>query len=66
MADQSQQWLEGTHTFRPRSLNYGLHPDGQRLVVRKGAGEDTDVDLTHPILFENFFDYLKEQVPATR
>ena len=39
-----------------------LDDQGRRLVVRNAEGGELEVDVRHPILFENFFDYLKETV----
>jgi len=44
---------------------YDLHPDGQRLLVRKLASDATEQNFDHVVLFQNFFDYLQEKVPTS-
>jgi len=40
-----------------------LHPDGRRLLVRTPADAEIKPVYDHVVLFENFIDYLREQVP---
>jgi hypothetical protein len=41
-----------------------LHPDGERLLVRPRAEGEVAPIYDHVVLFENFIDYLREQVPV--
>ena len=45
---------------------FDLDPNGPRALVRKQAPDkETERTLNHIVLFENFFDYLREKVPPT-
>jgi hypothetical protein len=65
MADRPVRW-EDTQVAPPGNKNtYDLHPDGERLLVKSLADvNDTKQVFDHVVLFENFFDYLREKVPV--
>lgn len=60
------QLLSGLIAEQSEESQYDLHPDGQRLLVRRPV-EDLDEEkgqtFDHVVLFENFFEYLRVQVP---
>ena len=61
--DQPETWKAGVVYRLPFVESMALHPDGHRLLVRKSLSED-EFDLSHIVLIENFFAYLKQQVPV--
>lgn len=63
-ADRPVEWKEGSFYQRAYTPSYTLHPDDQKLLVRKRAAEESQLDLDHVVLFGNFFDYLNEKVPV--
>ena len=59
------RWKGGTAYNMRSSTTYDLDPDGTRILVRKLFHEEgTEQTFDHVVLFENFFDYLREQVPT--
>lgn len=47
------------------STTFDLHPDGDRILVRKLVQEEgTEQTFDHVVWVQNFFDYLREQVPT--
>ncbi len=61
--DRPVRWEGGTAFEVIYRTTYDLHPDGERLLVRKLVEEeDTEQTLDHVVLFENFFDYVREQL----
>jgi len=63
--DRPIPWQGGTFYARgPDTPSYDLHPDGTRLLVRRLADDKSEQNFDHVVLFENFFDYLREQVPT--
>jgi serine/threonine-protein kinase len=59
------RWEGATYFDRNGAGGYDLHPDGQRLLVRKLAGDAPEQNFDHVVLFQNFFDYLREKVPTS-
>jgi Tol biopolymer transport system component len=47
--------------------SYDLHPDGQRLLVRRLADVEGDENQSHEkvVLFQHFDEWLRQNVPAT-
>ena len=43
---------------------YDLHPDGRRFAVRTAPAGERNPDRHHVVFIQNFFDYLREQVPS--
>ncbi len=41
-----------------------LHPDGKKLLVRSLADGEVESICDRVVLFENFVDYLREQIPG--
>jgi hypothetical protein len=65
LADPPELWTKGpVDQLIPDNMTYDLHPDGQRLVVKKAATEKKEQDLESVVFIQNFFDYLKEKVPV--
>ncbi|MCH7921095.1 MAG: hypothetical protein IIC50_24390 [Planctomycetes bacterium] len=59
------RWEGGTASPLAYSTIYDLHPDGERLLVRKLAEEETVQIPDHLVLFGNFFDYVREQLSTS-
>ena len=62
-AERPVPWVGATYDVR-RGTNrgYDIHPDGTRVLVRKiPEGEDVQT-FDRVVLFENFFDHVREQV----
>ena len=59
-----ERWEAGDFSQLPFALSYGPHPDGQRFLLRKRVSGESQLGLDHVVLFENFFDYLEQQVPV--
>ena len=59
-------WPGGTFYQRTKETSYDLHPDGKRILVRKLSEIETNEQQTfdHVVLFENFFNYLREKLPT--
>ena len=62
--DRPVRWKGGT-AYRGFRTTYDLHPDGQKILVRKLVEEDTEQTFDHVVLFENFFDYVREQLSTS-
>ena len=61
--DRPVRWEGGTTSYSPNSTDYDLHPDGERLLVRSVADvNEPEQTIVHVVLFDNFFDYLREQL----
>ncbi len=44
---------------------YALHPDGERVLVRTIAdANEVEQTFDHVVLFENFFEHVRKQVPT--
>jgi len=64
--DRPVRWEGGTAFEATYSTPFDLHPDGERLLVRKREEEDdTDQTFDRVILFENFFDYVRQQLSTS-
>jgi dipeptidyl aminopeptidase/acylaminoacyl peptidase len=60
--EQPQLWSDE----QSQEIQYDLHPDGQRQLVRSPVAdpdEEKEQLFDHVVLFENFFEYLRTQVP---
>jgi serine/threonine-protein kinase len=65
--DRPVRWEGGTASAAGYHTVYDLHPDGERLLVRKLVEEeDTEQTFDHVVLFENFFDYVREQLSTSK
>ena len=64
--DRPVRWEGGTVSWAVDVTLYDLHPDGERLLVRNVADiNDTEQTFDHVVLFENFFDYVREQLSTS-
>jgi serine/threonine-protein kinase len=64
-AEPPTPWKGVTFFQRVGRRSYDLDPDGNRLLVRTLEDkEEYDNDSSQVVLFENFFDYLREHVPT--
>ena len=62
-----ETWKGATTTWgKGPSDPFDVHPDGDRLLIRRPAEENAGVILDRVVLFENFFDYLRENVPVSQ
>jgi Tol biopolymer transport system component len=60
------RWEGGT-TDGSGYPSYDLHPDGKRLLVSKhleNESQEAEQTFDHVVLFDNFFDYLRDRVPT--
>ena len=63
--DTPVPWQGATyHVTQGIHRGYDVHPDGKRALVRRFPAGDTPPIFDHLVLFENLFDYLREQVPT--
>ncbi len=59
-------WEGGTASHLPFSTYYDLHPDGERLLVSRLADvNDIEQTFDHVVVFENFFDHVREQLSTS-
>jgi Tol biopolymer transport system component len=60
------RWQDGTASQFNNKTFCDLHPDGERLLVRRLAGvNDAEQIVDRVVLFENFFDYVREQLSTS-
>ena len=64
------KWNGGVYYYLPKMAGYDLHPSGEKILVRKLAEsldeEEAEQTTSRVVLFENFLDYLREEVPGTK
>lgn len=68
-ADKPQPWSEGQMTGSPMSnlgVSYGLHPDGERLVVALPSQAPPTTQGDKIVFVFNFFDELRRIAPISR
>ena len=64
--DRPVRWEGGTASRADIDTVYDLHPDRERLLVRSFADvNDTEQTFDHVVLFENFFDCVREQLSTS-
>ena len=63
--DRPVRWEGGTASQLAYRTIYDLHPDGERLLVRKLVEEEAEQTFDHVVLFENFFDCVREQLSTS-
>ena len=59
-AGRPRLWTEQRFIIWPGLRSFDLHPDNERIATFRGAVEKQG----QAVLFQNFFDYLKEKVPV--
>lgn len=59
-------WTNAWFHQRQASISYDVDPRKERVLVRRLSKESQEVNQKqdHFVLFENFFDYLREKVPT--
>ena len=64
------EWNGGVYYYIPKMSGYDLDPSGDRILVRKLAESPDAEEAGHAtfrvVLFENFLDYLREEVPGKK
>ena len=66
-ADKPRVWSPGLVPVRALNARpYDLHPDGERVAVLKGSGDEAEARRDKVVLIVNFFDELRRLAPAGR
>lgn len=61
---QAESWKAGRFFQKQGVKSFDVHPDGTRLLIRKLAEGEQERIFDHVVFFENFVEYLKQEVPT--